>query len=62
MAIKMHNFTLYACYEEKGTVKGDELAAPWFYKAAANGHDEAQYKLGKMLEAGSGVAKTSRVR
>jgi len=44
-------------YEGEGVPQDYAEAAKWYRKAAEQGHDEAQYKLGSMYDRGEGVTQ-----
>ena len=46
-----------ACDELPGVEQNMAWAAHWFEQAALQGHVDAQYNLGLMLESGDGVPK-----
>jgi len=40
-----------------GVLKNEQIAVTWYRKAAMQGHDDAQHKLGIMYDSGHGVVK-----
>jgi len=57
--IKAEQGSTYAQYILGVLAEKREVAVQWFTKAAAQGHADAQYELGRMYEKGHGVAQNN---